>query len=492
MPPKKTEAPAIKINTDDELAVIGAAMADQATRRRVVPMLRPDDFCKAEHQAIWGALTQMERQNLAFSEDTLASLAGSPEAWGGFEYVRGLITDYGKPLANSDFHVKRVRLSRLKLGIAGESVQKLLRWCEDPKGEPDVAERWALELFGQVAAISGSRGYNAREVAEATWKAIESNLSGQTDFVGFEEDVVDQLLSVGFERGRMSIIGAKAGSGKSSLVIRWLARRALNGKGTCYISCESIHTTVGMVMCSSQLKIPLDNLLTRKAKDNLSPDDQARVKKFLRNFWNAGPDLFEILDNPFAEDVEQSRSKDEKKRWRSAGDMNAANMDELEGILARTKHRMVILDLVAYALPEQDVALLDRAIMRMAKMAKRYAVHLVLIHHLKRATDSSKKERPPKIGDLRATGGWENFMDNVFLLDRPKERLGRRSRVADTLDLYGAKQRDGRRFAMRWDFKGEHRDLENPRLIGAGEDGEGQEDGEESTGYGDSVDVGRV
>lgn len=464
----KPVAPAITVDASDEFCVLGGALSDPATRRRAAPLLTVDDFQKPEHRLLWEIVVEMDHRNLSFSEDTVNSLAGNRprDDWGGFEYLRALVRDYGRPLENLDFHVQRIRLARFKLQVAGELAQEILGWCEDPKGEAAFAQRWALAFAGRAAALSGARASNAQDVISATWKNIERNLAGEGLFVGVEDPVVDEELSVGFVPGNCSVIGARPGIGKSTWIIRLITKRANRGVGTCYISCESVIEVVGAIMCAQALGIPQDWLMTRKAAKNLSAGDLGRVKKFLQGLWNAGPDLFEIVENPFMEEpVAQGKPGEKARRMRRGfGDFNDRNMDELEAICARSKHKLVAVDLAAYAIPETKVELFDEALIRGTKIAKRHQVHLMWIHHLKRG-DSKKPAGPPCREDLRATGGWENYMDFIGLLDRPKERL-RKKHGADTLDFICDKQRDGHKFRVTYDFHPEVRDFDNPRLCG--------------------------
>lgn len=457
----RAAAPSVKFSLEEEAVVVGCALGDPPSRRIVVASLKPDDFVDDKHRLLFTAAREMDRRGLAYSEDTVASLAGPREAWGGFDYLRQLVRDYGGPQPNLQFHILRLRATTLKANFHRDALPEIMRVIEDPKAEPaalaGILRRWGA----RADTYGGARGSDAPDVVLATATAMKARMDGKSDFVGFEEPAIDGILSRGLAPGDVSVLGGHPRRGKSTYAVALMRRRANVGKGTTYISCEATPAHICQMMISAELRLPYARVASAAALD---PEERKRVGAYLRKIQVPG--LFEIVYRPFSFKEDDALDDKGKRAWRGAGSRNRRNLEILESIIARSPNKLVVVDLFGYVVVEQEVALIDEAIMHTCDLAGRYGVHVMLVHHLKRAGDASRTGGRPTLDMLRGTGGFEQYCDEIFLCDRPKKRKRGAAAQAssDTFEILVEKQRDGEESHVIYDWAGAYRDVQDGRV----------------------------
>jgi len=456
------EGAKLKISLRDEYALLGAALTHPASRRRIVASIRPEEFCDPKSRVLFAAIVELDRLGLEYHEDTVASLApGEQSEWGGYQALKKLVAEYGGALPNVEHHVAQVRLAGLRRDAAAELVPELLALARDGRSTPEQFAELARKISGRAESVLVSSSDDADRVMQRARADLNRRIAGRAEWEGWFDSILDAQLSLGLAPRKITVVGGRPTSGKSTFVIALLRRRALEGRGTFYVACENEVTEVAHMITSAALKIPFAKIM-RRAKE-LTDEEKARIGKFQRSLAHKG--LFEIAEEPFA-----ALGKIQKARV-YPGDENERALDRFEAMVARSPHRVIVLDLVGYALPELDPRLLDRAILRFRAIAKRHAVHLILVHHLRRAdTRFGKTNQRPTMDDLRSSGAFEQYADNIFLLHRIRKADG-----SSTLEVNVAKQKGGHDFRLTYDFVGQYFDVQNPRLGIEKEQGSGDD-----------------
>ena len=124
-----------------------------------------------------------------------------------------------------------------------------------------------------------------------------------------------------------------------------------------------------------------------------------------------------------------------------------------------------VFDVFGKCLRDRSEAAVTQALIRIREgIAKRYGVHVHLVHHLNR----SGVEGPPSLEHIKNAGSFEEDLDLIFGVDRPKMRSGaaRRRNMTDSLDLYCLKQRRGPfPFCVRFGFDGSRYLLSDDMLV---------------------------
>ena len=459
------EAPEIRLGVEDEAAVIGAALAHQPTRRRAVAMLKPEDFFDDKHRVLFVVATEMNRCNLAWSEDAVASIHSRREDWGGFEYLRLLIENYGRELPNLEYHVERIKLTGLKRFLLGDGAARLVEIAENPRSSAEQVIEFGQQVVARAATFSAVRRYDWQQATSETWSAFKRREKSKIERVGFCCPAMDSVFSFGLAPGRCSVLGAAPGAGKTTFAVA-LARRRLEQDpplGTCYIACEmSDQTEIPLMMAAATLRIPFLKLLRAT---ELTSEERAKLREHLEQFHAAGADAFEIVLDPFSYDDESLRGEIDGKRKLWPGDLNRRNLATFESIVASTKHKLVVLDMVGHALIEEDVQLLNRGLLAIEKIAKRHAVHILLLHHLNRG-DTRVKNPRPTMRSFRGASGFENYMHNVMVAYRPRgaKRDYDVKSGKDTFEVALAKQKVGAEAIVLYDYEAEFMDFTNGRI----------------------------
>lgn len=398
-------------------------------RSRVGRMLTAEDFGHPPHIVLFRALVALARAGLAYSEDTLADLARGSD-FGGYSYIRALVSEY-EPTRNIEYHVGRVSSDAFKLKMLDEVLPELAELCEDPAS---AGER-ITNLLNNAAQRSGQAALRAPLSGEALVAnyyqtlQVRNALGGLIEGTGFP--LLDSALVAGFAPRTFSIIAARPGHGKTTMVANILLNRLLHRKPTWCGAWEMEPEDYLDMMISNSTGVPAAVLYRQPG--SLPQDVKDRVDEIIDLFRDDS--VIEFQPNPF---VGLPRPKDR------FFDYNERNLDLFESEVERASvegKAVFFLDVVGKMLPDKRPDSLSVAMTRLRSIAKHYAVHVCVLHHISRDGADNR----PTLETLKGSGAFEEEADLVIGLDRPIQRASpaKREAMTDYLDAHILKQRKG-------------------------------------------------
>lgn len=426
--PKERE---VVVDLANERIILATSAKSAEARRRIASELpSADEFVDPRHRVIHAALLRMASSGLAWSEDTLASLAGGND-FGGFAYVRKLLENYD-PNLNIDHHVDRLRHDSARLEILKTQLPELSAALEDPGGSPAEIERVASAILSRARSIAGGRHFirGGDELIDGFYQTLRlrTAMRGWKELTGFE--LLDRMIRRGLKSKTISVVVGRPGMGKTTFIANLLRLRVAMERPTfvCGWEMEAEEDYLEM-MVSAETGIPSDVLYERPGE--LSVEDKDRVARAAERYRRR--DLIEFQSDPF----------DTAKRASRFEDLNERNLDVFEATVARASSTktVVVVDVVGNMLVDRSPDRVTAALTRIRKIAKRYDVHLMLLHHIGR----SGADGPPTLETIKNSGGFEETADLVLGLDRPilRTTAARRRKMSDVLDVRILKQRKG-------------------------------------------------
>lgn len=394
-----------------EQAVLGAMLTSRTACREVADMLTGLDFYRPAHETIFDAIVAVDGRNEPADPVTVAAeleRGQMLERVGGRLYLHEVFA--AAPVGSDGTHYAAlVREQAGKRHLIEASIKISQDAYESPLPAQEQAEN-ARALFDK-AMPDRAHAETFREALPRVIGAMEAGV-GVGLSTGWPD--VDQIL-YGLQPGKLYVIGARPGIGKSILALQWaLHMWQQHGKATYFASLEMSTDEIVQRSIAHMAKVPLGKIITGRL-DELEWDLVGYATSKLSESKVA-------IEDSGHQTIGSIRSG--ARTLARRGDLGLVTIDYLQLMSARDPRIN----------REQQVAEMSRG----AKViAKELHVPVLLLSQLNRATlDQSGKEKVPTLSNLRESGAIEQDADVVGLLHKPEEDT-------NEIDLYVAKNRSG-------------------------------------------------
>lgn len=413
--------------TDDaERAVLAAMLASSEAVWDVLEAVQPDDFADVRHEVV--ARTIVALANTGRPHDVVAVASalerqGDLRRAGGEAFLWGLDPVSAQP-GSAAYYAELVRDQAMlrRLRDAGQSVFALA------SGAGDVAEL-AEQARATVDAAVLRTGGRVRPVGDALAAALDGLERSSVEFVPTPWDALNGYLT-GFHPGRLYVIGARPGSGKTIMALQAAVALAATGR----VAFSSLEMEEGDLM-RRLLAQTASVDLSAMERGTLQPADWERIAQArpriasMPLFVDDRPHVFPAQIRAHARNV-------------SRGGKLAAVVVDYVGLVATPDDRRG---------RWEHVGAISRA---MKVMARELRVPVIALAQLNRESEGrGGLRRLPTMADLRESGSIEQDADVVLLLQRQHDDEGRER---DQLDVVVGKNRHGRtgKVTLRWE--GQH------------------------------------
>lgn len=403
-----------------EAAVLGSIMLAPRELYRVAGILRSEDFYESAHSEVFVAIQAVDSGgSLPDVVQVVAELRRRHSRVDPLA-VRELLTDVGAP-ASAVFYAKivaRAASLRRLISAAGMTIESA-----EGDGDPSEIAADAIARFEAAHWRGGGEMLSAEEVVREALDEIE--LEGQSDHrVRTGIGKLDETLGGGLAPGRVYVIGARPGVGKSALL------------GNIVLAALRASTDVLFVSLEMSGREVMGRLVT---------------------------DAYNLEPTRPGEEISAMMRVADEGVW----PLHFRERADLAGIVAAVKENhygLVVIDYLQllptnlrFERRDLEIAHISRAIKQLA-MSRR--VPILAAAQLNRG--SKEKNARPRLHDLRESGAQEQDADIVILLDRDAEEDSPETK------LYVAKNRHGRTGSISLVFDGAHtRFSERPRYAPA-------------------------
>lgn len=386
----------------------------------------PDDFFSDRHQRIWTAMVTLSSAGTAIDHVTLRDQlekSADLKRVGGDEYLLGL-TSTIPSAANIEAHAQIVsdKAAVRRVGLACQTT--LSEFAGGIDSVDDFLDQAEARVF---AAVNRRRraGAQAASVGEVLPQVLEelgdaerhgSGISGQHSGLGRLD-----RMTAGMHDGDLIVVAGRPGMGKTSLAMGVATKVALAGRPVAVAS----------------LEMPKDRLVRRMLCSEARVDSQrARTGTLASGDWDklaaAAGGLSQLpltIDDTPAQTIMQVRSFARRVRAK-AKDIGLVVVDYMQLMSCGSKKSN----------REQEISEISRSL---KALAKELECPVMALSQLNRNIESRpKKDRRPRLSDLRESGAIEQDADVVLFVYRD-EVYNPTTEERGVAEIIIGKQREG-------------------------------------------------
>jgi replicative DNA helicase len=392
----------------------------------VVEILRPGDFYRPAHAAVFDAILDLYGRGEPADPVTVTAAltnAGMINRVGGMSYLHDLV--HTVPTAANAAYYARIVAERAvlrRLVEAGTRIVQLGYGAANGVGR-EVAD--VVDLAQQVVYDVTERRVSEdfqplREVLQPTLDEIESIGSRGGEMTGVPTGFADlDALLHGLHPGQLIVVAGRPGLGKSAASLDFARHASVrHGLASAIFSLEMSKVEIVMRLLSAEARIPLHVLRSGQ----LSDDDWTKLARRMGEISEAP--LF-IDDTP---NMTLMEIRAKARRLRQRHDLRLLVVDYLQLMTSprRVESR------------QQEVSDLSRGL---KLLAKEIDCPVIAVAQLNRGPEQRTDKRP-QLSDLRESGAIEQDSDIVILLHRD-DYYDKESPRAGEADFIVAKHRNG-------------------------------------------------
>ena len=435
---------------DAEAAVLSACMNDQSKIDQVADVLRPEVFYSEAHRRIFEAILGVNAAGSNPDIVTVGSWLRDHERLGqvgGMAYLTTVLNS-APALANTRAYADTVyghwRMRQLLVLVQRVASQGYCGLGEFG-GSAAYIETVAEQVF-QLAIVDDSVAVGSlQDTLRDVFRGIEEinkrgvHVSGTP--TGF--DRYDRVTS-GLHDGELTIVAARPGMGKTSLVTNVatnVAGKPVHGTdltaGAMIFSLEMPREQLVLRMLSTEAKVE-----STKIRDNyLTNSDMAALMKAVVALSNRCI----RIDDSTGLTIAQLKAK---ARRTIAEELRK----KIKISLIAVDYLQLMSDPLHENSREQEIAAISRGLKGLAKELK---IPIIALSQLNRAVETrgGEKKKRPQLSDLRESGAIEQDADNVVFIYRDDYYNGESSEERNIAEIIIAKQRNGPTdtIKLRWD-----------------------------------------
>ena len=445
---------------DAEAAVLSAVMNDKLSFDRVAEFLQPEHFYSEAHRRIYEACTDLSSRGTPPDVVAVASWLRDRDRLaqvGGMSYLTTVL-NAAPGLANVVVYAKTIhekyRIRNLILTCQRVSAQGYAGYG-DAQSFIDTAEQAVYDI---ARTKESSTVHPLKTVLhEAFDRIAKANARGARITgtpTGF--DRYDRITS-GLHAGELTIVAARPGMGKTSLVLnmatnvasaqelvsahdpneRWLEP----GCGVVFFSLEMPREQIVHRMLCAEAKVEVGKVRTGMlTKNDWEKLTQAAGRLATLPLWvddSPGLSMLELRSKVrrLQADFDRTDDKGEKKQR-----IGLVAIDYLQLMRGRE----------GAASREQEISEISRGLKH---LAKELSLPVIALSQLNRAVETrGEKSKRPQLSDLRESGAIEQDADNICFIYRD-DYYNKETADRNVAELIVAKQRNGPvdTVRVRWD-----------------------------------------
>lgn len=395
-----TENMNLPYSLEAEQAVLGAILKDPLCLPTVSDMLKREHLYLPQHKAIYDAILNID--TMGGTIDPLVVLEelkrqGVYDDIGGKTYLIK-IAEAVPSTRNVESYIKIIIdkfYSRTLIVTAREILDEATEGTESPDELLDMAEQKIYDIR-RGKNISGPAKVSdvimsdvvvrLRKLGSLDEKEREQYMGIPTGF-----SYLDKVLSGGFHRSDLILIGARPGMGKTSFALNVARNMAVKGRKTVFFSLEMSNEQLAQRIISTEARIVSNKFRT----GDISDADWDKIGMALEHLVNA---------ELYFDDTANITVPEMKARIRRMKGVECVVIDYLQLMSdPRYKDNRV-----------QEISKITRDLKLMAKDLK---IPVITCSQLSRNTAKTSDHRP-QLTDLRESGSIEQDADIVLMLHR--------------------------------------------------------------------------
>ncbi|MBC7792315.1 MAG: replicative DNA helicase [Clostridia bacterium] len=368
-------------DTDAERSVLGAMLLERAAVGECIELLKPDDFYRPAHAAIYHAVLGLFEKNEPIDEVTVAShmkMQGSLDGAGGLEYINAL-TDATPTAANAVYYARIVRDSALSRRLIAAATAIATSGYESGADVEVLLDEAEAKIF-EITSAREHRSYTPlKEVVKEAFKRIETLYEKRSMVTGVPTGFVDlDRMTAGFQPSDLIIIAGRPSMGKTAVALNIAQNAAvLHNVPSLVFSLEMSKEALVMRMLCSEARIDSQ----RMRGGNLQSTDWPKLARAAGALAEAPM----FLDDTGAISVLEMRAK--ARRLQAERGLGLVMVDYLQLMRGRASSEG----------REREISEISRGL---KSLAKELSVPVIALSQLNRSLEQRQDKRP-MLSDLR-------------------------------------------------------------------------------------------
>lgn len=398
-----------------EISLLASLIIDPDMYYVVSGRVTADSFYSAKHQHIFRAIEQLIKDDAPVEIVSLSNaLKGSVQA---HELVQ--IVSSTPSAANAEYHAGLVA-EKHQRRQAINSMHKAIREAMEP-GSDILTVITNVQGDLDLIDVKGETK-EPRSLIDVVEHIVDNYRSGTLE-KGIPTGLLDlDDLWAGFYPGELTVLAGRPSMGKSAMASYLTKVVATHGSmPALFFSLEMNDEQLGIRYLATEMGVDGDALRREKVAQQTVESRQSAA-------------LAEIAKAPvYIQDDPDMTTADIYRQ--------AAKMKREKGLSLVTVDYLTLLT-DAQDRNENYALQVTRMTRRMAAMAKKLHIPVLLLSQLSRKTEG-RENRRPTMSDVKESGGIEERADNILLLYR--EKYYNPEKVEDILEIIVAKQKQGPR-----------------------------------------------
>ena len=381
-----------------EKAVLGAVLMDNARLIDACAILDHRRFFREAHRRLFRAMVALGERQTAIDMVTLKDelgRAGDLDEIGGPAYIAALMDGVPRSSSIEDYaRIIEEKAALRDLILAGRKLVNDAYDTDRPASE--ILEAAEQKILG-LASGSRSAGFESmRTIATRAMDALERAHATKHGMSGVPTGFTDlDHLTRGLQPGTLVVLGARPGTGKTSLAMNIAIHAALGGRIVGVDSLEMPNEELFIRQIASRAHLDSHSL----QGGYISERDWARVAEAVNAL--AASTMF--VDETPSITAFEVRSRARRLKAEHGLDLLVIDYLQLMGTSGRYDNRTLEIGAITGALKG---------------LAKELKIPILLLSQLSR--EGEKRGGRPKLSDLRDSGSIEQDADIVLFLYRPE------------------------------------------------------------------------
>lgn len=388
----------VPYSQEAEEACIGAVIINPSMYYTVAAFLKAEDFFILRHQHIWTAIERlMERKDELdyISIQTELKHMDKLDEIGGPPYLTQLINNTPNSL-HAEVYGRLVERAAVRRRLLSAADRMKMLALDERLTVDQVRASSEVELAG-IQRAEGGDVTSLREALESQYDIIEQAVQDPKEMLGIPS-VVNGLNAItkGYRKGKLYIMAGRPGMGKSSMMLTEAASFAAMGIPTAFFTLEMSIQEVTFNLMAAEIEIEADTLegggLTK-----------LQLEKYVTANGRLSKHPLYIDDNS---DLTPMKLLLKCRRLAHEGGLGAVFLDYAQLMNGGGE--------IHYNNRDQEIGYISRSL---KSLAKELRIPVIAAAQLNRNVEDRKDKRP-RLSDLRESGNFENDCDVAMFFYR--------------------------------------------------------------------------
>lgn len=382
-------------NHDFEANIIGGLLIDEESWPTVASIVRADSFHNPEFAAVFEAIQHLTNDSQPIDFVLIADLLEKTTPTGRWLQTLATLARNTPTTANISVYCQKVEdyLMLRKLDAAGRQV---CRSCHDPDYDLQDKIANAQNAMLGITRMTGPKGpKQAVRAALEWWASVELAAESSTGFLGLSTGFhsLDQRI-LGLAAGEMIVLAGRPGAGKTALALNVAMNVVNRGHSVVIYSLEMAGRELMGRIASAETQIPYENILRAR----LTRSEESTLTQFILRIKT----LPLHIDDDATVHINDIRARSRAMAQKQKIDLIIIDYLQLANGDGKSKYEKVT-----------DVS---RGI---KLLAREIDCPVIALSQLNR--ESTKRNGPPDLADLRDSGAIEQDADSVWFLHSPDQ-----------------------------------------------------------------------